>query len=1026
MKKRILLVCALAAGLSSFNAQRWTPASQKTSEIRKEVEVQYSYRIDLQSLRNTLKNAVETGKGAQAVIVSLPTAEGKIEQFAVYSDPVMEKSLADRYQLGSYMGVGVDDPSKYVRFSTSPTEMQSMIIKDGVFQFIEPISTDKQTYGVFYKTKRTEGLHGFECSTDEKGLDIKALEAYGKKNLSNVGMTNRPASTKFRTYRLALSVTGEYTQYFLSQPGAPVATTEDEKKAVALTAINNTMSRVNGVFEKDFAIKLIVQDLPGIIFTNAATDPYSPAAQMGNWNVQLQQTLTSQVTNANYDIGHLFGATGGGGNAGCIGCICTDPTTPTAKAKGSGYTSPANGKPFGDAFDIDYVAHEMGHQLGGNHTFSHASEGSGVNIEPGGGTTIMAYAGITQDNVQANSNSYFHYSSINQILNNLDAKTTCGTSEAITNNNAPVISALSAYTIPKGTAYYLEASATDAQGDAINYTWEQYDTASSKTSISGDSGWGFITEGSIARSFTGTANGKRYFPSLPLVMAGTLTNKATWETVSYVPRVLHYAVTARDANAVRPMLSSLETTVTVGNDGPFKFNGITGSTSLYNNAANTILWDVANTNLAPYNAANVKIEYTTDLVNGATWTELIASTPNTGSYTGQLPSNVTGNIKLKISAVGNVFFAVSPTVKVEAAPSAVSAPTGVSALSTEILKNTARLSWNNYPGATYLINYRKVGQTSWQNTTSTTNSVALANLEDETNYEAQVAAVVNNVPGAYSSNYTFKTKGLRTGYDYCLMTTGGNNLNGNFYSGIIGFKVANLNFSQTSIAALSRTYLDFSEDASKLINLTKGTQYTTTFRTFGNSAGYPDWLEVWIDYNRNGIFEDSEKIGSADDVPVKDPDSGYFYHDGTLTFTVPSTAYSGDKTLRMRVASTFFNPSSSPCGYPSVSAGPGVIVSAGGFRDFSVKIAETLGTDEVRNTKAVSEVSLYPNPADTFVEVRNLKGKADYKIYSADGRLVQEGQIDGQRINVASLIKGMYVVTIKDDNNTYNTKLIKK
>lgn len=1027
MKKRILLVCALAAGLSSFNAQRWEPTSQKTSQIRKEVEVQYSYRFDLQSLRSILKDAVETGKGAQAVIVSLPTAEGKIEKFAVYSDPVMEKSLADQYQLGSYVGVGVDDPSKYLRFSTSPTEMQSMIIKDGIFQFIEPISTDKQTYGVFYKTKRTEGLHGFECATDEKTIDIKKLENHGKKNLSNVGITNRNPITKYRTYRLALSVTGEYTQYFMTLAGVSASATDDQKRAPALVAINNTMSRVNGVFEKDFGIKLLVQNLPGLIYTSSTADPYSPAQQMGNWNLELQQTLTAQVTNANYDIGHLFGASGGGGNAGCIGCVCTDPTSANDIQKGSGYTSPGNAIPSGDAFDIDYVAHEMGHQLGGNHTFSHASEGSGVNIEPGGGTTIMGYAGITQDNVQANSNAYFHYSSINQILNNLDAKTTCGTAENITNNNAPVISALTAYTIPKGTAYYLEASATDAQGDPINYTWEQYDSVTSKASISGDSGWGFITEGSIARSFTGTASGKRYFPSLPLVMAGKLTNKATWETVSYVPRTLHYAVTARDANALRPMLSSLETTVTVGNDGPFKFNGITDSTVLYNNASNTILWDVANTNTAPYNASNVKIEYTTDLVNGSTWTELIASTPNTGSYTAQMPSSLSGNIKLRISAVGNVFFAVSPKVNVAAAPtSSVAAPAGVFAQDTEVFRTSARISWNSMPGATYSINYRKVGETNWQNTTSTANSVLLSSLEDETNYETQVAAVVNSVPGAFSSNYTFKTKGLRTGYDYCLMTTGGNNLNGAFYSGLIGLNVANLAYSETSVAGVAKTYLDFSADPTKIVNLTKGTQYTLTFRNLGNSTGvYGDWLQVWIDYNRNGVFETSEKVGSHSAVPVYDDPTGFDYHDGSFVFTVPTTAYAGDKTLRMRVASTFFNAASGPCGYPSVSAGGGSIVSAGGFRDFTVKISETLAVNETNGVKS-SEISIYPNPADTFVEVKNLKGKADYKIYTADGRLAQEGQIDGQRINVASLIKGMYVITIKDDKNTYNTKLIKK
>lgn len=1004
MKKGILLVCALAGSLASLNAQRWVPASQKTSEIRKEVEVQHSYKVDLASLRSLLKDAVETGKGATAVVVSLPTAEGKIEKFAVYSDPVMEKSIADRYQLGSYIGVGVDDPSKYLTFTTSPTEMQSMIIKNGVFQFIEPISADKQTYGVFYKTKRTTGDHGFECSTDDKTFDIKALENNGKKTFSNVGITNRPASTKYRTYRLALSVTGEYTTYFGGVPGA-------------MAQINTTMNRVNGVFAKDFGIKLVVQDLPAIIYTNAATDPYSPAADMGDWNLQLQQTLTSVVTNANYDIGHLFGASGGGGNAGCVGCICINPTTAVPRGKGSGYTSPGNAIPSGDSYDIDYVAHEMGHQLGGNHTFSHATEGSGVNIEPGGGTTIMGYAGITQDNVQASSDAYFHYASINQILNNLDAKTTCGVSTDISENSAPAISTPTPYTIPKGTAYYLDASATDAQGDVINYTWEQYDSVGQKNSISGDSGWGYNAEGSIARSRFGTTNGRRYFPSLVNVLAGKLTNKTEWETVSYIPRVLHYAVTARDQNAQRPMLSSAEVAITVANDGPFKFNGLTESSVLYNNASNTIVWDVANTTGAPYNVANVKIEYTTDLVNGLSWTELIASTPNTGSYTAQMPAGLSGAIKLRVSAIGNIFYAVSPKVNIAAAPtSTTAAPTGVFALDTEILKTTARLSWNSVPGATYSINYRKTGTTNWLNVTSPTSSVLLSGLEDESNYEAQIAAVVNTVPGAFSSTYAFKTKGLRTGVDYCLMTTGGNNMVGSYYSALISMSLSNLTQVEgTNVSAIANTYRDYSENASKIINLTKGTQYTLTYRNYANVAGYNDWFQVWIDYNRNGVFEATEKIDAKSKVSTDG------YHDGTIVFTVPATAYAGDKLLRMRVASSFFNAVDEACGSPFVPN-----ISAGSFRDFPVKITSGLAVNDVNGPKT-SEISIYPNPADTFVEVKNLKGKADYSIFSADGRLVQQGQTDGNnRINVASLIKGMYVITLKDDKNTYNTKLIKK
>ncbi|AZB09578.1 T9SS C-terminal target domain-containing protein [Chryseobacterium sp. G0162] len=996
MKKRILLVCALAAGLSSFNAQRWTPASQKTSEVRKEVEVQYSYRLDLQSLRNTLKDAVERGRGAQAVVVSLPTAEGKIERFAVYSDPIVEKSMADRYQLGSYVGVGVDDPGKYVRFSTAPTQMQSMIIKDGKFQFIEPISTDKQVYGVFYKTKRTEGEHGFECTTEEKNFkDIKALELNGKNSLSNVGITSRPSSTTFRTYRLALSTTGEYTKKF--DPTGGITNTVIQMHA--------TMDRVNGVFQKDFGVKLIMKDLPGIIFTDPASDPYT-----GNLNLQLQQTLTSQVGNDNYDIGHVFNAAGGNGNAGGIGVMCVNPASSTALAKGAAFTQNTN--PMGDSFDIDYVAHEMGHQLGGNHTFSNKSEGSGANVEPGGGTTIMGYAGITSDNVAMASDAYFHYKSIDQILTSLEGKSGCGTSEAITNNTPPTIGELTAYTVPKGTAYYLDASATDAEGDALTYTWEQNDSVDDYASISGDSGWGYNPQGALTRSYFGTASGRRYFPSLPVVMSGNLTNKTVWETVSYIPRTLTYAVTVRDQNAMRPMVSSKEINTVVGNDGPFKFNGITTSSVLYRNANNVIQWEVANTNQAPYNSTNVKIEYTTDLVNGATWTELVASTPNNGSYTVQMPSTITTPIKLRVSAIGNVFYAVSPTITVADAPTSTTlAPTGVSTINTEVFKTTARVSWNSVPGATYSINYRKGATSNWSNVLSQTNNVVLTGLEDETNYEVQVAAVVNTVPGAFSNNYTFKTKGLTTGVDYCILN-----------SGIPDFGMVyqvSLNNTAIHTDGTFRAYKDVSDNPAKTINLVKGTTYSLDARAVISSAysqmsGRQLRINAWIDYNRNGVFEDTERIfGLGSNNAQVNAAIG-----GAVNFTVPATAYSGDKTLRMRVVGKYGNTDlSNPC--VEIPSG------AGGVMDLPVKITETLGTDEVRGTKA-SEVSIYPNPADTFVEVKNLKGKADYKIYSADGRLVQEGQIDGQRINVASLIKGMYVVTIKDDKNTYNTKLIKK
>ncbi len=153
--------------------------------------------------------------------------------------------------------------------------------------------------------------------------------------------------------RLAQSVTAEYSNYF----GA----TSASQVALVLAAVNATLTRCNGVYEKDLAIHLnLIAATTNVFYYNPSTDPYSPASSGagGAWNGQLQSTLTSVIGAANYDIGHLFGASGGGGNAGCIGCICVDTS------KGSGFTSPADNIPQGDNFDIDYVVHEVGQPVG--------------------------------------------------------------------------------------------------------------------------------------------------------------------------------------------------------------------------------------------------------------------------------------------------------------------------------------------------------------------------------------------------------------------------------------------------------------------------------------------------------------------------------------------------------------------------------------------------------------------------------------------------------------------------------------
>ena len=972
MKKLITtFLCSLIGGTA---LAQWTPAafegrSERSSNVRS------YYKLDLDKIRTQLRDAQETGKNAKPVEISLPTMDGKIEKFAVYSFPVVVKELADQYQLGSYVGVGIDDPSKYLRFSVAPNDFQSMIIKDGVYEFIEPQNADKTIYGVHPKTNKTAG--GFFCSMNENALSKKQIDAlYSKGKSFNNQSTNfaKSSDKKYRTMRLAMSVTGEYTQFF----GGTVAQ--------ALIAINATMTRVNGVFEKDFALHLIVQNFPGIIYTNAATDPYSaPAAGAGGaWNLELQNTLTTNVGNANYDIGHLFGASGGGGSAGCIGCVCTDPTTAEPEGKGSGFTSPADAIPQGDNFDIDYVAHEMGHQLGANHTFSMNIEGTGVNMEPGSGSTIMGYAGITgAADVQPHSDAYFHIASIRQVQDNL-MDTSCDIETTIT-NNPPVIGALSDYTIPKGTAFVLTATATDPENDPMTYTWEQFDDASTPVSaVTGNN-----TTGGLFRSWTPTATGNtRYFPKLSSVLAGNLTVPADWETVSNVARSTSFRLTVRDNN---PVATSQQTqsglvNITVSNDGPFKIN----TTQVYHNTLSAVTWDVANTAAAPYNAANVKIDYTTD--NGITWTVLSASTPNDGteSYT-FLPTLNGQNIKLRISSIGNIFYAVKQVLVTAAAPCDGTAPTGITI--SNITAASATVNWNTVMGATYQIRYKKSIETTWQQATSSTNSVVLNSLEEGVKYDVQVAAVCSGTPGSYSATNQFITASSVT---YCALTSA--DASEEYISNVT---LANLNNTSGS-----NTYTNYGTDPAKIVNLLAGSTNNTVSVTKAWATDlYPEGVRVWIDFNRDGAFTDSEMVLTSAASTVATVSS---------TFTVPATAVL-NKTLKMRVALRYNTLAAACTSY-----------TYGEVEDYNVIVSSTiLAANDVN--AANDGIQLYPNPASDVLNITKVSDKAAYKIYSAAGQLIDSGNINAGKINVSGLIKGGYVITIEDNGkDLFRSKFIKK
>jgi hypothetical protein len=412
----------------------------------------------------------------------------------------------------------------------------------------------------------------------------------------------------------------------------------------------------------------LIANTTDVFYYDPNTDPYSPGAvgAGGAWNNELQNTLTSVIGEANYDVGHLFGASGGGGNAGCIGCVCVNGS------KGRGFTSPANGIPQGDDFDIDYVAHEIGHQLGGNHTFSHALEGTGQNKEVGSGITIMGYAGITGFDVAPHSIDIFHETSIQQIQVNLAGKT-CPVTTPLTGINAtPVVGALTNYTIPPSTPFALTGTATDANaGDVLTYCWEQDDNST----VSGANSVASPTKltGPNWLSFSPTTNPTRTMPVLATILAGNSVTGAlpggdagaNIEALSSVSRALRFRLTVRDnrpynagTGAVgQTNFGDMTVTVDAAAYTPFLITSQNTAVSYAAGSTQTLTWSVGNTTAAPISVANVKISFSSD--NGATFTTLIASTPNDGSETISIPGVTTTTGRIKVEAIGNIFFDIN-------------------------------------------------------------------------------------------------------------------------------------------------------------------------------------------------------------------------------------------------------------------------------------------------------------------------------------------------------------------------------
>lgn len=644
--KRILLLILFFSGFIGFSQQNfWTKTEEdRIADLEKldrnTLVTRYEvYQLNFEGLKDALSNAVHRDSGLNStLIISFPNANGSLTDYRVYEAPIMHPELSERHpNIKSYVGVGLQDRTATIRFSTTIFGFHGMILsgKTGT-AYIDPYTTDLNNYMVYFKNN-TVATTSFECLTE--GTEIVEEEPQGKLFGAPIITTDAMLDGSLRKFRLAMACTIEYAAFHVNAAGLGAGTLE-QKKAAVLAAMNVTMTRVNGIYEKEISVTMeFVPNNEDVIFITSDNFNNNNAGVLIN---QSQSVIDSTIGFNNYDIGHTV-STGDGGLA--------QMYSPCSTSKARGITG--SDSPVGDPFDVDYVAHEMGHQYGANHTFNNSCQGNRNNstaVETGSGSTIMAYAGICAPNVQNNSHAYFHAISLAEIRNFLlTASCSVNTSNG---NTKPTIAPLTNYTIPKGTAFVLRGNGNDADGDALTYCWEQTNNQVSVQPPSSTS-----TQGPNFRSLPPSESPNRYMPVLSSVLQGVLT--PTWEVVPNVGRSMNFALTVRDNKATGGEFARANMTVTTSStSGPFTVTSQNSNINWEANSQQTITWNVAGTTASPINTSMVNILLSTN--GGASFDHVLASnTPNDGSETITVPNVATANARIMVEAVGNIFYAVN-------------------------------------------------------------------------------------------------------------------------------------------------------------------------------------------------------------------------------------------------------------------------------------------------------------------------------------------------------------------------------
>jgi subtilisin-like proprotein convertase family protein len=614
-----------------------------------------AYRLDYDGLLADLAGApmeFTAEAASRPVHVRLPRADGSLETFACVESPVMMPGLAAAHpEIRTYSGESLTRPGNRIRCSVSPYWGLHVFLRraDKGVEYIERLANGQNEYYMAYDRQAFPNeLRNVVPGRVEKGpaaspSAVDPAPRYAPETPADAAMAREltPGPVDLKIYRFAVSTTGAFAQK------------NGGTKPAVLAKIVSVTNACNAIYEVELAIRLkLVDEEENVIYLDDATDPFSSNNASDLLNQNPLALFMGLGSNDDYDIGHAFGEYQGSGPGGVatLNSVCSD-----LKARASS----VGNVPFGDPFFV-VVSQEIGHQWNAGHTFNRCNVENGGYMsasacEPGSGSTIMSYAGACgPDNLQFGSDLYYHSCSILEIRQFVETGlgASCGSIQP-TGNNKPVASAPYSdnFFIPIGTPFELTGSAADPDGDEMSYAWDEID-------LGPPSPLGMPMGGAPSfRSFVPGPSPRRVFPRMTLLLANSSSNTEVLPTVT---RDFEFAFVARDNRAGGGGIG-LDTV-------KFKATALAGPFVLTNPTANgtvwtvgeyqTITWDVANTNKAPVNCQLVNILLSTD--NGSTYPIVIGQgVPNNGKYCFLVPDNTTFNARVRVEAVGNIFFDIS-------------------------------------------------------------------------------------------------------------------------------------------------------------------------------------------------------------------------------------------------------------------------------------------------------------------------------------------------------------------------------